>query len=145
MAKVKSHSDPTYEAWKLSSEQFLSERESTPILPMRHGNKIKGVGEGRLGCHSDPTYEAWKLERGEQNEEEQDRTPILPMRHGNLSLRNYTQLTTKTPILPMRHGNQFLLHQACQTFHHSDPTYEAWKLFVIFQRNPRKTRLRSYL
>ena len=38
------HSDPTYEAWKLDTVNQRAELwKDTPILPMRHGNYLRGA------------------------------------------------------------------------------------------------------
>ena len=99
------HSDPTYEAWKLvisTVSAFLTSPlrsylwgmethlfkfksfmlDTTPILPMRHGNKHNHLPLSAL-----------------------EDTPILPMRHGNKHNHLPLSALEDTPILPMRHGN----------------------------------------
>ena len=57
------YSDPTYEAWKQQSYANLQQKtHSTPILPMRHGNRA---------------FFPLSVSQTEK-------TPILPMRHGNM-------------------------------------------------------------
>ena len=44
----------------------------------------------------------------------------------------YSQLINITPILPMRHGNTKFSIFSNSLFENSDPTYEAWKLYMRF-------------
>ena len=107
-----------------------TQRKSIPILPMRHGNYIFRTNHTKIAPNSDPTYEAWKplwtlyatprwhlfrsylwgMETRHHRPSNHARfhIPILPTRHGNLNV-----------TLFFTNGIRF----------HSDPTYEAWKLF----------------
>ena len=124
----------------------------TPILPMRHGNrremlkKLRSAAslrsylwgmETRLLMHppaswdqnSDPTYEAWKLSMS-----------IEAFCHSFL-LRSYLWGMETALIVPCPWIGQLRLRsylwgmETCAPIHirfqlfHSDPTYEAWKLF----------------
>ena len=128
------YSDPTYEAWKLSSggasgspgiifRSYLWGMETHSSLSAFCSGSITFrsylwgmetfiTSQNKRGGHdSDPTYEAWKLSPKYTYLRSPKMIPILPMRHGNTTLRP----------CHLRDGT------------YSDPTYEAWKHINIFK------------
>jgi len=84
------------------------------------------------GFGSYPTYEEWKQVRtyfifGK-------RTPvlILPMRNGNRRAFDLGGLYIEVLILPMRNGNSVLVTLIVVFGIRSYPTYEEWKLKLIY-------------
>ena len=60
--KTTDYSNPTYEVWKLSWEDWEAQLFSwTPILPMRYGNYNRELSKPIKSYDSNPTYEVWKL------------------------------------------------------------------------------------
>ena len=128
------HSDPTYEAWKLSKSTDYKIKVLIPILPTRHGNpedEEKALNVALIPIL--PTRHGNLL--APLHSRIVALIPILPTRHGNLILLLKRSYEREIPILPTRHGNHLQSEKGRTFALHSDPTYEAWKLVWFFQNN----------
>ena len=99
------HSDPTYEAWKLERHFYTSLIET----------------------YSDPTYEAWKLFQPSNSRIRQISTPILPMRHGNRHTRKTPHCSCVLRSYLWGMETIIVAKERRKINFYSDPTYEAWK------------------
>ena len=151
----------------ISLSAALWNETSTPILPMRHGNRFWSVRTGSLEkptsilpmrhgnwsisfllhpgkANFDPTYEAWKLSAG-----------LLVIKTMSI-LRSY--LWGMETCLCLRVKNFFFdfdptyeawkrasFRYACFFSAYSDPTYEAWKLGYLDRWEGGRRAFQSYL
>ena len=105
------HSDPTYEAWKLTYIKLIQCRNLCHSDPTYEAWKLNRlVSHQRPSINSDPTYEAWK------------RTIL----NGLGSVMNHSDPTYEA-WKQFFQGLKPSVHRP-----HSDPTYEAWKLISFF-------------